>query len=91
MAGSNVTLADLVLLPFMERFDMCMREFRNDFDLRCEGGCGDITPVGKWLELMEKRPAAKKAAADPAKLLAAFKRYRSLDFFDYVSMTKSTL
>lgn len=78
LLGKQITIADLILMPFIERFDIIGRNFHN-FDTRA----AHQGTVGAWLEIMEARPSCRSAAADPEELLKAFKQHMSLDFFDY--------
>ncbi|KAK9867166.1 hypothetical protein WJX84_010666 [Apatococcus fuscideae] len=78
LLGPQLTLADLVLLPFMERFDLVTREF---LGMRLETMHGGR--VQAWLEGLRQRPSCRTASADRRLLLEAYREHRSLDFFDY--------
>ena len=60
--------ADLVYIPFMERFALALPAFAN-YDVRgaCEGS------IGKWLDAMQQLPCCQVASAEPRLLLQAFR------------------
>ncbi|KAK9855133.1 hypothetical protein WJX84_007344 [Apatococcus fuscideae] len=78
LLGKQLTLADLSLLPFMERFDLVMREF---LGMRLE--TMHSGSIQTWLEGMQERPSCRTASADNSLLLEAYRTHHSLDFFDY--------
>lgn len=80
LLGEKLSVADISLFPFVRRFDVGAKAFCG-FDVR--GACGGA--VGRWLVVMEGRPSCRITAADDALLLQAYKKHRSLDFFDYDS------
>lgn len=47
--------------------------------------------IGGWLAAMDARPSCKATAADSELLLAALRKHRSLDFFDYDSFSSCKL
>ena len=60
--------ADISLLPFMERFDLVMREF---LGMRLETlHSGSIQT---WLEAMQELPSCRTASADSSLLLEAYR------------------
>lgn len=78
LLGQQLTLADLALLPFMERFDLVMQEF---LSMRLE--TMHAGAIHSWLQAMQDRPACQTASPDSSLLLEAYRTHRSLDFFDY--------
>eukprot|EP00208_Stichococcus_sp_RCC1054_P003822 CAMPEP_0206140884 /NCGR_PEP_ID=MMETSP1473-20131121/11004_1 /ASSEMBLY_ACC=CAM_ASM_001109 /TAXON_ID=1461547 /ORGANISM="Stichococcus sp, Strain RCC1054" /LENGTH=253 /DNA_ID=CAMNT_0053535217 /DNA_START=226 /DNA_END=988 /DNA_ORIENTATION=+ len=86
LLGESVTLADLALFPFAQRFSIACPEWCG-MDMRAAAG-GNI---GRWLDAMQARPAVSAASPDPAKFLAAMKKHMSLDFFDYETYTAAQL
>lgn len=90
LMGPEVSLADLVLYPFVERFELAAREFRG-----CElsemgrggdpGTSGDTRNVfGGWMAAMAARESvAALRPKDEAALLASWRRTMRLDYFDY--------
>jgi len=78
LLGAQVTIADLVLMPFIERFDIIGRNFHGVDATEICGGA-----ISSWLEAMQARPSCQRAAAAPQELLRAYKQHKSLDFFDY--------
>lgn len=78
LLGSSVSLADLVVWPFVRRFDIAAREFAGfDVSQELDG------VVGKWLGVMGSRPACQVTFPNADLFLKAFHRHKSLDFFDY--------
>lgn len=60
-----VLQADLIYMPFMERFTIAMPTFAG-YDL-------PTGAVKRWCEAMQQRDSVQVAAADPQKLLAAYR------------------
>lgn len=81
LLGPDITLADILVYPFIQRFAVASPLTGYDVG----GAAGGA--VGRWLAAINERPSAAATAADPALLLEAFKRHSSLDFFDYDSYT----
>lgn len=77
LLGADVSLADIVAAPFIRRFAVAAPLI--GYDVRAAGGGA----VGRWLDALDARPSGAAAAADPSLLLEAFRKHRSLDFFDY--------
>ncbi|KAK9917805.1 hypothetical protein WJX75_008460 [Coccomyxa subellipsoidea] len=86
LTGKEVSLADLVLFPFIERFAIAMPEFAA-YDVRHAFGGS----IGAWLSSMAERPACRIASADSSLLLEAFRHHRSLDFFDFTTYSATQL
>lgn len=78
LMGAHVILADLALYPFVQRFAVGAPEFAG-YDVRgAQGGA-----AGEWLQAMRARASCAATTADNAALLAAYRKHRCLDFFDY--------
>lgn len=73
--------ADLVYFPFVDRFALVGPNFIDS------SVCAlfEAGPVKKFLRAFQERDSYKRTSADPKEHLAGFKKYRSLDYFDYVS------
>ena len=76
--GASVSLDDLLLYPFMRRFDGGLRQFAS-YSLRERAA----PAVGTWLDAMAAREACLVAAPDECMWAEALRQHRSLDFFDY--------
>ena len=76
--GQSPGLDDLLLYPFMRRFDQGLRWFAG-YDLRQQLG----VEIGAWLDALAARPACQVAAPDEVLWRKALEKHRSLDFFDY--------
>ncbi|BDA48804.1 probable protein IN2-1 homolog B [Coccomyxa sp. Obi] len=83
--GERVSLADLIIFPFMERFALA-KEFTG-YDVHDALGGS----IGAWLSSMAERPSCKMASANSTLLLEAFRKHRSLDFFDYTTYMATEL
>lgn len=81
LLGPAVSLADIVVAPFIRRFAVTAPLV--GYDSRTVGGGA----VGRWLDALHARPSGAAVAADPELLLEAFRQHRSLDFFDYETYT----
>lgn len=77
LLGSCVSLADILVAPFIRRFAVAAPLI--GYDCRAVGGGA----IGRWLDALHVRPSGAAAAADSELLLAAFRQHQSLDFFDY--------
>ena len=86
LMGENVTLADIAVYPFVKRFAVACPEF-SGYDVY---GILDGV-VGKWLRAMEERPTCRISTANDELLLKAYRKHKSLDFFDYDSYTSCQL
>ncbi|KAA6423953.1 MAG: hypothetical protein FRX49_05912 [Trebouxia sp. A1-2] len=80
LMGSEVSLADLIYMPFMERFAVAMPAF-TPYD-PCDACDGRI---GEWLVAMRQLECCQMAAPDQKLFLQALKQERSLDFFDFTT------
>ncbi len=60
--------ADLVLLPFMERFHLVMQEFLGIGLDKMHGGS-----IQAWLESLQRRESCQIASADHSRLLEAYR------------------
>lgn len=78
LCGVDPSVADVVLWPFVERFELAMREF-NDTELAEMGG----KKFSRWMRHMKKLPEVRRLAPDEAKLLKSWRRTMRLDYFDY--------
>ena len=74
---SITTKPHLTYYPFAERFALAMPEFAG-LDMHKTSQA-----VSRWLEVMEDRPAVQMASPKADLFLAALRRERSLDFFDF--------
>ena len=79
LSGKDVSLADLVLYPFLSRFDMALDSI----------GAVTVTElnaaVAQWMAAMGTRPSCVWADADRSLLTEAYRKHECLDFFDYVT------
>ncbi|CAG9460816.1 unnamed protein product [Pedinophyceae sp. YPF-701] len=80
LVGAHPTVADILVYPFLERFDVAAQGMMG-FDVRADDVHGGA--VGRWMDAMAARPSSGVASPDRALLLRAFERHKSLDFFDY--------
>ena len=64
LMGPELSLADLVLYPFAERFELAMREFQG-CELRDMGGGDGGGEMGRWLAAMAARESAAGASTRP--------------------------
>ena len=81
LAGEAVSLADLVIYPFVERFDVALpiatSEGTRVRDVNAR--------VAQWMEFMAQRPSCAWASANRALLEKAYRKHMCLDFFDYTT------
>ena len=82
--GDNVSLADIAIYPFAERFQLAMREFQS-YDLGIDS---NARAFACWLAAMAARDAVKQLRPDDAKLLASWRRTKRLDYFDYETASR---
>ena len=79
LSGEDVSLADLVLYPFLSRFDVALDSI----------GAVTVTElnaaVAQWMAAMGTRPSCVWADADRSLLTEAYRKHECLDFFDYVT------
>ncbi|CAL8463333.1 g2867 [Coccomyxa elongata] len=85
LLGERASLADLIIFPFMERF--ALAKVFTGYDVHDALGGS----IGTWLSSMAERPSCKAASANHTLLLEAFKKHRSLDFFDFTTYTATEL
>jgi len=88
LAGSFLTLCDLAVFPFLERFDVALKV--NGSGER-DSIRGVNERVGQWMDEMAKRPSCVWAAANESLLLEAYREHGCLDFFDYTTYEESDL
>lgn len=79
LLGPRLSVADVVAYPFVERFELALRLFQG-YDLAATTGGG---AASRWLDAVRRLPAARLACAGEGRMEAAFKREKSLDWFDY--------
>lgn len=77
--GSTVSLADIVIYPFAERFQLACREFQG-YEL---GEAQNAEAFVVWLAMMAARDSVKALRPNDEKLLASWRRTERLDYFDY--------
>jgi glutathione S-transferase len=77
LAGRTVSLGDLLLWPFMERFSMCAQEF-SGYDV-----CSTSAIILSWKEAMLQLESVKLAQANEEQFLHLVRKHRRLDWFDY--------
>mmetsp|Transcript_5639 Transcript_5639/g.15786 ORF Transcript_5639/g.15786 Transcript_5639/m.15786 type:complete len:131 (+) Transcript_5639:35-427(+) len=80
LIGPNVTQANVILFPFMERFDLIASKIYGRDAAAVTG-----QPIQAWLRAMKQRPSVSKASADPSLLLKAYQKHKCLDFFDFTT------
>ncbi|GBF91968.1 hypothetical protein Rsub_04692 [Raphidocelis subcapitata] len=78
LAGGGLSSADAVLFPFVERFGLALALFHG-YDVAAFDGGG----VARWLAAVAALPAGRLSSAAEGRLAEAFRRHRSLDWFDY--------
>jgi glutathione S-transferase len=78
IAGPDVSLADLVLWPFMERVLLCAREFSG---YNATLGSPEL---GDWVESMHSRESVQWAAADQRAFVRVLCDQSNLGWFDFV-------
>lgn len=79
--GSSPTLADINCYPFVKRYAVAAA--LTGYDVAAAAGGA----IGRWLAAMDCRPSAATTASEPGLLLEAFRKHRSLDFFDFSTYT----
>ena len=92
LMGPEISLADIVLYPFAERFELAMREFQK-IELAemssggggrgGRGGRGGGEVFAQWLRSMAERESCKCLRPDDDALLVSWRRTMRLDYFDY--------
>ena len=78
LLGREISVADIAVYPFAERFETAARESKRT-ELRDLGGDG----FGRWLDAMRSRPSVESLRPDEDALLASWRRTMRLDYFDY--------
>ncbi|GMH40021.1 hypothetical protein BSKO_07925 [Bryopsis sp. KO-2023] len=86
LVGNKVTLADISIFPFIERFALAFPEFSGYDPRECCNG-----KLGAWLDTMQNQKASQVTMANRDLLLDALRSHKSLDFFDYVTYPISRL
>jgi glutathione S-transferase len=81
LLGTHLTLADVMVYPFLYRFSVAKKFSGYDIGAVLGGR------IGEWLAALEARPAFRTTSADSRLLLEAFTAHQSLDFFDYETYT----
>lgn len=75
LLGADVSLADILVWPFLKRFSVAAPLTGYEVEANVH--------IQRWLAAMDARPSCATSAADPQLLLDAFRKHRSLDFFDF--------
>lgn len=86
LTGSSVSLADLVVWPFMERFLLALQHIQG---YRVQEHTSQQLHL--WIEAMKARPSSQFASPDEASLLSAFRKHMRLDFFDFHTYDAASL
>ncbi|GJP63207.1 hypothetical protein CLOP_g20271 [Closterium sp. NIES-67] len=79
LMGENLSLVDVVLFPFLARFQLVVEGIRGEIF------APDHPLVSQWLATMWQRPSARRTFPDKERFLLALKQYASLDYFDFHS------
>ena len=82
--GSTVSLADIAIYPFAERFQLAMREFQG-YDI-AEGA----EYFAAWLTAMSARDSVRSLRPDDEALLRSWRRTMRLDYFDYETASRES-
>ena len=88
LLGHSLTIADIIVYPFLSRFALAAKHFSN-FNISQTADGGDL--VDKWLKDMRARPSCEITTPNEQCLLSAFQEHMSLDFFDYHTYTACKL
>lgn len=86
LVGPQPCLADAALMPFLERFRLCLQLGQEVDFAKVQGGT-----IGAWLDAMSQLDACKLASPDAGLFSTALKQHSSLDFFDFVPYTACQL
>jgi len=86
--GAELTVADLAIYPFAERFQLAMREFQDGYELGASQSDGEANHFMCWLAEMRRRDSARALRPDDEKLLASWRRTGRLDYFDYETASR---
>jgi len=86
--GAELTVADLAIYPFAERFQLAMREFQDGYELGASQSDGEAKHFTRWLTEMRRRDSARALRPDDEKLLASWRRTGRLDYFDYETASR---
>ncbi len=78
--------ADIIVWPFVMRFDVAAHEFCG-VDVWNEAG----DAFKQWLDLMSGRETCMESDPDRAAFLSALRKERSLDFFDFSTYSAASL
>ncbi|CAI5939769.1 unnamed protein product [Closterium sp. NIES-65] len=79
LTGADLSLADVVLFPFLARFQLVAEGIRG------EPFSPDHPLVTQWMAAMWQQPSARRTFPDRDRFLLALKQYASLDYFDFHS------
>lgn len=82
--GADVSLADISIWPFAERFQLAMREFQG-YDI-AEGA----EYFAAWLTAMSARDSVRSLRPDDEALLQSWRRTMRLDYFDYETASRES-
>jgi glutathione S-transferase len=82
--GADVSLADISIWPFAERFQLAMREFQG-YDI-AEGA----EYFAVWLAAMSARDSVRQLRTDEDALLQSWRRTMRLDYFDYETASRQS-
>ncbi len=85
LLGSQPSLADILVYPFIKRFAVAAPLTGYNVETPLGGA------IGGWLAAMDGRPSCRATAANSELLLAALRKHRSLDFFDSDSFSSCEL
>jgi glutathione S-transferase len=73
--GSQFTLVDVVLVPWILRLPSVMKKYR-DFELPTEGGDNGVwSRFKQWEDAVVARDSVKSTASDEEKYFHVYKRY----------------
>ncbi|CAI5466459.1 unnamed protein product [Closterium sp. Yama58-4] len=79
LMGADLSLADVVLFPFLARFQLVTEGIRGELF------APDHPLVTQWMAAMWQQPSARRTFPDRDRFLLALKQYASLDYFDFHS------
>jgi glutathione S-transferase len=86
LCGSDLSIADAALFPFVERFDTALSRFSN-YEIGQVGGGA----IGEWMLAVRALPAGALSSPAPGRLVAALEQHQSLDWFDYSTVDVEAL
>mmetsp|Transcript_927 Transcript_927/g.3346 ORF Transcript_927/g.3346 Transcript_927/m.3346 type:complete len:300 (+) Transcript_927:81-980(+) len=90
LTGSEPRLVDFLYFPFMHRTNVVLEELFGNPMMR-DANSGDVAPIAQWLQAMERRDCARVSSPPLEQFADALRLHRSLDFFDYVSVSREDL